>query len=57
MDRERFNTIARLSLKVYAAPRRIPPISTPARGFFLCLYIFSPYLQIALALGTDWSGG
>ena len=55
LKRERFNTIARPGLKLYAALRRLPPISTPARGFpfflclcillsvyiFLCLYIFS----------------
>ena len=42
LKRERFNTIARPGLKVYAALRRLPPISTPARGFppFFSVYIY-----------------
>ena len=53
--RERFNTIARPVLKVYAAPRRIPP-SPHRREDFSLFIILSPCLQIALALGTEWSG-
>ena len=37
--RGRFNTIARPGLKVYAAPRRIPPIFTPARGFLFIIFL------------------
>ena len=44
-QRERFNTIARPGLKVYAAPRRIPPISTPARGLFSVYNFFSMFIN------------
>ena len=53
--RLKVNTIARPGLNVYAAPRRIPP-SPHRRGDFSLFIIFSPCLQIALALGTEWSG-
>ena len=53
--RERFNTIARPDLKIYAAPRRIPP-SPHRREDFSLFKIFSPCLQIALALGTEGPG-
>ena len=52
---ERTNTIARPGLKVYAAPGRIPP-SPHRRSDFFSVYKFIPCLQIAFALGTEWSG-
>ena len=50
LKRERFNTIARPSLKVYAALRRLPPISTPARGFPLFFFSFSLFICICFCL-------
>jgi hypothetical protein len=61
-ERERSNTIARPGLRVYAAPRRITP--SPhcwADVFFLSFFsLFTKFfclcLDIAFALGTEWSG-
>ena len=65
-ESERFNTIARPGVKVYAALRRLPPISTPDFPFFsvyiylflfiffyvYIFFVFPPCLQTAIALGT-----
>jgi hypothetical protein len=52
--RERTNTIARPSLIVYAAPRRIPHLHTTEKNF--CFVYKFLRLQTAFALGTEWSG-
>ena len=48
-------TVWGVLIKSLCSPKNNAPISTRREEFSLFI-IFSPYLQIALALGTEWSG-